>query len=267
MGDILSLVEKAESAVREDEASAMAKRMMEAKFDFNDFLSQYRMVAKMGTMGQVMKMLPGALLTMSCDTGLVAGCVSMTWSLLLMLRQQCTLCCHIIEQAQETLLGAGMNQVTDKQMAAAEKSFKQFEAMINSMTPKERSDPDLLVKVGVPASPSSQANTQRAYSADCNGGPHLVRTLWSLSCCGELGPAQLPATAAGHEAPLPDLMCVRSLLAWLGFWSPRRGLLSMESCISCCYCIGLPGRVGTAVKSCAEKRPVTSGGSRGSTWQ
>ena len=42
---------------------------------------------------------------------------------------------------------AGMNQISEKQFGEAEKQFKQFEAMINSMTPQERSNPDLLAKV------------------------------------------------------------------------------------------------------------------------
>ena len=40
-----------------------------------------------------------------------------------------------------------MNQISEKQFGEAEKQFKQFEAMINSMTPQERSNPDLLAKV------------------------------------------------------------------------------------------------------------------------
>ena len=43
--------------------------------------------------------------------------------------------------------------MTDKQLGAAEKQFKSFEAMINSMTPEERSNPDLLAKVGIRGSP------------------------------------------------------------------------------------------------------------------
>jgi signal recognition particle subunit SRP54 len=59
MGDVLSLVEKAEKAVSEQDAEAMAKKMMSAKFDFDDFLRQYRMVTGMGGIGSMMKMLPG----------------------------------------------------------------------------------------------------------------------------------------------------------------------------------------------------------------
>jgi signal recognition particle subunit SRP54 len=40
-----------------------------------------------------------------------------------------------------------MNQISEKQFGEAERQFKQFEAMINSMTPQERANPDLLAKV------------------------------------------------------------------------------------------------------------------------
>lgn len=41
-----------------------------------------------------------------------------------------------------------MNQISEKQLNEAEKQFKMFESLINSMTPVERSNPDLLAKVG-----------------------------------------------------------------------------------------------------------------------
>eukprot|EP00951_Prasinocladus_malaysianus_P047584 scaffold651118_cov51-Prasinocladus_malaysianus.AAC.1 len=59
MGDILSLVEKAEETIKAEEAERIQKKMMEAKFDYDDFLSQFKMITEMGPMGQVMKMLPG----------------------------------------------------------------------------------------------------------------------------------------------------------------------------------------------------------------
>ena len=64
MGDILSLVEMAESSIKENEAEAMMARIMKNKFDFDDFLKQYRMVSGMGGggMSSVMKLLPGAQL-------------------------------------------------------------------------------------------------------------------------------------------------------------------------------------------------------------
>ena len=59
MGDILSLVEKAQEHVDEKEAAAQAKRMLEAKFTFDDFLKQLQQVRKMGPIADLMKMIPG----------------------------------------------------------------------------------------------------------------------------------------------------------------------------------------------------------------
>ncbi len=59
MGDIVGLVEKAAEAIDENEALHMAKRLEKAEFDFNDFLSQMRMMKRMGGMTGLLKMLPG----------------------------------------------------------------------------------------------------------------------------------------------------------------------------------------------------------------
>lgn len=59
MGDVLSLVEKAEEAIKDDEAKAITKRIMEEKFDFNDFLKQSKMMSGMGGVSNLTKMLPG----------------------------------------------------------------------------------------------------------------------------------------------------------------------------------------------------------------
>lgn len=59
MGDVLTLVEKAEESIKADEADEMTKRIMQQKFDFNDFLKQSQMMSGMGGMGNLTKMLPG----------------------------------------------------------------------------------------------------------------------------------------------------------------------------------------------------------------
>lgn len=57
---MLSLVEMAEKNIKADDAEAMMKKMMSNKFDFDDFLKQFKMVSGMGGgMTSVMKMLPG----------------------------------------------------------------------------------------------------------------------------------------------------------------------------------------------------------------
>jgi len=60
MGDILSLVERVQENVDQVEAEAAAKRMMENRFTLEDFRSQLSQIKKMGPIGQVMQMIPGA---------------------------------------------------------------------------------------------------------------------------------------------------------------------------------------------------------------
>jgi signal recognition particle subunit SRP54 len=60
MGDIVTLVERAEERIDRDEAEQAAQRLMEAKFTLEDFRSQLQQVKKMGPIGQVLQMVPGA---------------------------------------------------------------------------------------------------------------------------------------------------------------------------------------------------------------
>ncbi|PON40494.1 Signal recognition particle protein Ffh [Trema orientale] len=59
MGDVLSFVEKAQEVMRQEDAEDLQKKIMSAKFDFNDFLKQTRAVARMGSMSRVIGMIPG----------------------------------------------------------------------------------------------------------------------------------------------------------------------------------------------------------------
>ena len=60
MGDILTLVEKAEQAFEEQEAVEMAGRMLKAEFTFDDFLEQVKGLRRMGSFGELLGMIPGA---------------------------------------------------------------------------------------------------------------------------------------------------------------------------------------------------------------
>ena len=60
MGDVLSLIEKAEEAYDEDEAERAAKKMLDNTFDLEDFLEQFQQIKKMGPLQQLVGMLPGA---------------------------------------------------------------------------------------------------------------------------------------------------------------------------------------------------------------
>ena len=60
MGDILSLVERVQETVDTDEAERVAQRMMQQRFSLEDFRSQLTQIKKMGPIGQVLSMIPGA---------------------------------------------------------------------------------------------------------------------------------------------------------------------------------------------------------------
>lgn len=95
MGDIVSLVEKAQEQFDEKEAERLEKKIKKNKFDFNDFLGQMNQIKKMGDLKSLMGMIPG------------------------------------------------MAKLT-KDINIDDKAFSRIEAMIQSMTPKERANPELL---------------------------------------------------------------------------------------------------------------------------
>ncbi|OSO94253.1 signal recognition particle protein [Cylindrospermopsis raciborskii CENA303] len=96
MGDVLTLVEKAQEEIDLADAEKMQEKILSAKFDFTDFLKQLRLMKNMGSLGGMMKLIPG------------------------------------------------MNKISDEQLKKGETQLKRCESMINSMTKKERKDPDLL---------------------------------------------------------------------------------------------------------------------------
>jgi len=98
MGDMLGLIEKAESAMDEKEARAQAEKMMSGQFTLEDFASQLKQLRKMGPFAKVLEMLPGGM-------GQMARNIS-----------------------------------PDE----AEKSLQVTEAILSSMTMKERRNPDIL---------------------------------------------------------------------------------------------------------------------------
>ncbi|HVU32208.1 MAG TPA: signal recognition particle protein [Opitutaceae bacterium] len=59
MGDVVSLVEKAQEAIDQKEAEKMAEKLRKAEFDLEDFLAQMQQVKKLGSMQSIMKMMPG----------------------------------------------------------------------------------------------------------------------------------------------------------------------------------------------------------------
>jgi signal recognition particle subunit SRP54 len=96
MGDILSLVEKAQQVFDEKEALALEKKFRENDFNLEDFLTQMKQIRKMGPIKNIIGMLPG------------------------------------------------MNQIKPDELDVDDKIFVHMEAIINSMTVKERRNPAIL---------------------------------------------------------------------------------------------------------------------------
>jgi signal recognition particle subunit SRP54 len=59
MGDVLTLIERAEAAADEDEQAALEQRLRQGRFTFDDFLQSYRMMRKMGPLRSIVSMIPG----------------------------------------------------------------------------------------------------------------------------------------------------------------------------------------------------------------
>jgi len=59
MGDVLTLIEKAEGQMDQEEAQAQSQKLMSGKFDFEDFLKQMQMIKKMGPLSSLLGMIPG----------------------------------------------------------------------------------------------------------------------------------------------------------------------------------------------------------------
>ncbi|HID64900.1 MAG TPA: signal recognition particle protein, partial [Anaerolineae bacterium] len=59
MGDVLTLIEKAEATLDQEQALAMGKRLIQGEFDLEDFLGQLHEVKKLGPLSQLLEMIPG----------------------------------------------------------------------------------------------------------------------------------------------------------------------------------------------------------------
>ncbi len=85
MGDVLTLIERAEGALDQKKAAELEKRLRANKFDFEDYLEQMRQMRKMGPLGDILKMIPGlggsALKDINIDEGHLARIEGMILSM------------------------------------------------------------------------------------------------------------------------------------------------------------------------------------------
>ncbi len=83
MGDVLTLIEKAEAEIDEDKAREMEKKFRKAEFDFNDFLDQMAQMKKLGGIQSILSMLPGVKLPdqMEIDDSIFKGIEAIIYSM------------------------------------------------------------------------------------------------------------------------------------------------------------------------------------------
>ncbi len=122
MGDVLTMIEKAQESLDEEKSRQMVQKMKKNQFDFEDYLESMNQMKKMGGIGALLGMLPG-------------------------------------------MGGSQMKQIED---AVDEKKMAQIEAIILSMTIKERQNPDLL-------NPSRKRRIARGAGVDISEVNRLVK--------------------------------------------------------------------------------------------
>lgn len=104
MGDVLSLIEKAGEEIDEEQARKMTEKLKKSQFDFEDYLESMKQMRKMGGLGSIMNMLPGL----------------------------------------GSMGGLGKGKMPDIDADDAEQKMARVEAIIYSMTIKERQNPDII---------------------------------------------------------------------------------------------------------------------------
>ncbi|MGN1066735.1 MAG: signal recognition particle protein, partial [Candidatus Fimimonas sp.] len=123
MGDVLTLIERAQTAVDEEKALQLAKKMKESTFDLNDFLDQYEQVGKMGDINSLVDMIPGANRMKLKDAKVDEGQLKRNKAIILSMTQEERSNPKILNYSRRKRIAAGAGvQVQD-----VNKLIKQFE--------------------------------------------------------------------------------------------------------------------------------------------
>ncbi len=131
MGDVLSLIEKAEAEMDEEKAAKMAKKIKKAEFDFNDFLEQMQQMKKMGGLSSILSMLPGMGLPsdLEIDDDALKGTEAIIYSMTLEERTNP----NIINPSRKRRIAAGAG-VDISEVNRLVKQFEQSRKMMKQMS-------------------------------------------------------------------------------------------------------------------------------------
>jgi signal recognition particle subunit SRP54 len=131
MGDVLTLIEKAEEAVEEDEQAAMEERIRRGQFTFDDFLAAQKMLKKMGSLQSVMKMIPG-LGNQLKDVDIDEGQMKRVEAIVLSMTPKERGMPHLIDGSRRKRIAAGSG-TTIQQVNQLLTARKQMEKMMKQM--------------------------------------------------------------------------------------------------------------------------------------
>lgn len=134
MGDVVSLVEKAQEVFDENEMEKAAKKMQKGEFDLEDLLSQIRNMKKMGGMGSILKMLPGASkLTSAMDrAGDFQGDIKKQEALILSMTKKERQKPDILNSSRKRRICAGAG-LTIQELNQLLKKYKQMQKMMKKV--------------------------------------------------------------------------------------------------------------------------------------
>lgn len=135
MGDVLSLIEKAQQAFDEKKAVEMERKLRESSFDLNDFLDQFRQVKEMGSIEQLMGMIPGMKADALKDAKIDERALGRTEAIILAMTQKERQKPDIINASRKKRIAAGSGTSVEevnkllRQFEQMNKMFKQFGGM------------------------------------------------------------------------------------------------------------------------------------------
>jgi signal recognition particle subunit SRP54 len=131
MGDVLSLIEKAEAAVEEDEQAAMEERLRRGQFTFDDFLAAQKMLRRMGPLQGVLKLIPG-LGSQLRDVNLDEGELARVEAIVLSMTPRERRMPHVIDGSRRRRIAQGSG-TTVQQVNQLLSARKQMEKLMKQM--------------------------------------------------------------------------------------------------------------------------------------
>ncbi|CUH92662.1 signal recognition particle protein [Herbinix luporum] len=132
MGDILTLIDKAQAQFDEDKAREMERKIKKAEFDYNDFLEQMHQVKKMGGISDILSMLPGMGKQLK-DVEIDEGALSRTEAIIYSMTKEERSNPDIINLSRKKRIAAGAG-VDISEVNALVKQFDQMKKMMKQMT-------------------------------------------------------------------------------------------------------------------------------------